>query len=257
MGTGYTRQSLADIQPGQDIAAGPINAELNQIQSAFNATTGHAHDGSLGNGPKINLTTSVTGILPVANGGSGGTSLVSSASDPGVDDDSDDGYVVGTIWTNTTTNRSFIAADVTVGAAVWLKIVRELSNAILPEVDATTDLGSGSLQYKDGYFSGTVTVPTVTVTTGNITTLNVTTIGAHAVSGAVDMQSNRINNLPTPSATDEPATKGYADGLAFSSALPGISPSTNGQYVTNDGSVSFWSSIPDAEAVAIFLDEVN
>ena len=67
MGTGYTRQSSADIITGANITASPLNAEVNAIQSAFNSTTGHTHDGTSGEGPLINLTTSVTGILPNAN----------------------------------------------------------------------------------------------------------------------------------------------------------------------------------------------
>ena len=73
MGTGYTRQSSADIITGANITASPLNAEFNAIQDAFNSTTGHTHDGTSGEGPLINLTTSVTGTLPIANGGTGAT----------------------------------------------------------------------------------------------------------------------------------------------------------------------------------------
>jgi len=69
--TGYTRQALSEIQDGEDVIAEPLNREYNALQVAFNGTSGHTHDGGAGNGPKINLTTSVTGILPAANGGLG------------------------------------------------------------------------------------------------------------------------------------------------------------------------------------------
>jgi hypothetical protein len=46
----------------------------------------------------------------------------SAATNPTVNDDSGDGYAVGTRWLNTTTRSTFIAIDVTVGAAVWLKL---------------------------------------------------------------------------------------------------------------------------------------
>lgn len=68
---GYVRQSAADIVTGAVVLAAPINSEFNQLQAAFHATTGHLHDASSGNGPQITLTTSVTGILPPANGGVG------------------------------------------------------------------------------------------------------------------------------------------------------------------------------------------
>lgn len=71
MGIGYTRQSAADIVDGELIVAAPLNTEFNQLESAFNGTTGHSHDGTSGEGPKIDLTLAVSGILPVANGGTG------------------------------------------------------------------------------------------------------------------------------------------------------------------------------------------
>ena len=69
---GYTRQSVASIINGANITAPPLNAEFNQLLAAFNGSTGHAHDGTTGNAPKINLVTSVSGYLPVVHGGVGG-----------------------------------------------------------------------------------------------------------------------------------------------------------------------------------------
>lgn len=66
---GYTRQSTANIQTGQPVTAAPLTAEFNQLQAAFSGTTGHTHDGGVGNGPTISLTTAVSGTLPIANGG--------------------------------------------------------------------------------------------------------------------------------------------------------------------------------------------
>ena len=71
MGTGYIRQSSATIVTGQDIIAAPLNAEFNAIVAAFDATTGHLHDGTTGNGPKLDLSVSSTGNLPVNRGGTG------------------------------------------------------------------------------------------------------------------------------------------------------------------------------------------
>lgn len=50
---GYTRQSEASIQPNENIDAGPLNAEFDAVEGAFNGSTGHTHDGTTGNGPKI------------------------------------------------------------------------------------------------------------------------------------------------------------------------------------------------------------
>lgn len=75
--TGYIRQAAANIVTGGTIYAADLNAEYNAIQAAFHGTTGHTHDGTTGNGPKIILTGggSISGILPVANGGTGVATL--------------------------------------------------------------------------------------------------------------------------------------------------------------------------------------
>jgi hypothetical protein len=88
---GYTaRQSV--YTTGDTIEAADTNDEFDAILAAFNASTGHAHDGTTGNGPNIavaNVTgaatsgansniTSLTGLttaLTVAQGGSGATTL--------------------------------------------------------------------------------------------------------------------------------------------------------------------------------------
>ncbi len=75
MGNGYVRQSDPDIDPGEEITAEIFDAEFNAIETAFNQSTGHAHDGTTGEGPKINLTTSVMDVLPRSNGGTGTSSL--------------------------------------------------------------------------------------------------------------------------------------------------------------------------------------
>lgn len=72
---GYTRQSTGNIVAGQPITATPLNNEFDALQTAFSAGSGHTHDGSTGSSPKINLTTSVSQILPAANGGTGLTTI--------------------------------------------------------------------------------------------------------------------------------------------------------------------------------------
>ncbi len=62
--TGYVRQSTAEIQTGEPILALPLNNEFNALEDAFHGTTGHTHDGTTGDAPKIDLTTSVQGVLP-------------------------------------------------------------------------------------------------------------------------------------------------------------------------------------------------
>ena len=74
MGNSYTRQEAANIVTSNTIQASHLNNEFDALEAAFNGTTGHSHDGTTGEGQKIVLTTSVSGILPTANGGTGASS---------------------------------------------------------------------------------------------------------------------------------------------------------------------------------------
>ena len=47
---------------------------------------------------------------------------VESTSDPTVDDDAGDGYVIGQQWVNTATGHVFVLVDATTGAAVWVDV---------------------------------------------------------------------------------------------------------------------------------------
>ncbi len=93
---GYTRQDTANnIANGNVIDADDFDAEYNAVEGAFNASTGHKHDGTAGEGAPI------TKVGPSQN-------LVVSATN------------------------------------------------VNPKTSNTLDLGTNLLQYKDGYFDGTV-----------------------------------------------------------------------------------------------------
>jgi hypothetical protein len=54
MGTGYVRNDSANnIADGNVINAADLDGEFDAVQSAFNASTGHSHDGTTGEGPQI------------------------------------------------------------------------------------------------------------------------------------------------------------------------------------------------------------
>lgn len=165
---GYTRQSSLDIINGLDITAPPLNAEFNQIQTAF-GTTGHTHDGTPGNGPRVNLSTSVSGVLPAANGGTGAKGNIGAASAPTTGDDSADGYAIGSWWEVVGTGQMFYASGVTPGAAVWNMVLAEnSSSAYLPQFTNTSDLGSLTYKFKDLYLSGGIITGSAVSVGGNL-----------------------------------------------------------------------------------------
>ena len=187
--TGYTRQSIASIINGSNITAPPLNAEFDQLLAAFNASTGHTHDGtSAGAGPKINLATSVSGLLPAVNGGSGGANKLDATANPTIANDSSQNYAVGSVWINVSTDKIFICVDSSSNAAQWRQLVANDGLKIVPETTNTIDIGSSALQYKDLHLAGNALVGGTLGVTGlsTLASLNSTTstLGSVTVGGA-------------------------------------------------------------------------
>ena len=134
---GYTRQDSANnIANGQVIDADDFDAEYNALEGSFNASTGHKHDGSVGEGAPI------TKVGP--------------------------------------------SQDLVVSAT-----------QVLPKTTNTLDLGSSNVQFKDGFFDGTLDTDDLNVS-GNATvggTLGVT--GLVTASGGVsgNLTGNVTGNL--------------------------------------------------------------
>lgn len=157
---GYTRQSASSIQNTLDITAAPLNAEFNQLETAF-STSGHTHTGVAGDSAKISLVSSVVGYLPAANGGTGGLNKLDATADPTATDDVDLGYSVGSIWINTTNGRVFVCVGNTDNAAVWRSVVHvdTAADAVVPDsTSSTQDLGSLSKRWNDLFLSGGATM---------------------------------------------------------------------------------------------------
>ena len=190
---GYTRQSVPDIINGADITAPPLNAEFNQLAAAFNNTTGHAHDGTTGNGPKISLTAAVSGVLPTDNGGTGGRYNLSATTNPTATADSVAGYAPGALWLNTATGRIFICANATSNAAVWLEIVGVANgNTIAPTTTNTVDFGTSTVRYKNLFLSGSVT--SQSVFTGSVSADTASVSGTSTFAGLVTTNGGILNN---------------------------------------------------------------
>lgn len=162
MGTGYTRQSAAEIDDNVVIEAVDIENEFDAIQSAFNGTTGHSHDGTSGEGPLISLSTSITGRLPVANGGIGGVHKLNATTAPTINDDTTANYVAGSVWVDVTNDVVYICVDASSGAAIWQRplvgtkvdqpitggfIVTSLSLGTISSGTVTPDVGDRPLQH--------------------------------------------------------------------------------------------------------------
>ena len=121
---GYTRQRT--ITDGNTIAADLFNGEYNQIVNAFSNTTGHKHDGTAAEGPVIGLIGDAGLATPLNK-----------------------------IVVDTTNDHLEFYVDVSGSAVEQLKIQ---DGVIVPVTDNDIDLGTSSLEFKDAYFDGNVTL---------------------------------------------------------------------------------------------------
>ena len=188
---GYTRQSRPDITNGADITAPPLNAEFDQIETAF-GIAGHTHDGTTGNAPKINLATSVSGYLKQVNGGVGGANNTTATTNPTITDDTVAGYAKGSLWLNTTTNRIYVCVSDTSSAAAWYEIAATNSaNNILPSGDGVVDLGAVGNRFAGLLMAGDATIGgSITVTAASSFQNNVDVTGDLDVDGSLTVETN-------------------------------------------------------------------
>ena len=237
---GYTRQSLATIINGANITAPPLNAEFNQVSAAFNASSGHSHDGTSGNSPKINLTTSVAGYLPAEHGGIGGKNKLDATTTPTVTDDNNDGYAPGSLWENTTTGRIYICVGNSTGAAVWRELVQVNSGtAILPAATDTVDLGDNSNRFQDLFLSGGISA------SGNVAaggTLNIT--GATALGSTLGVTGDttlvNLSATGTTTITSIDLNSGAIDSTTIGTTTPAA-----GTFTTLNANTSLVAATAD------------
>jgi len=142
---GYTRQSLAQILNGEIVSAPPLNAEFNQILSAFNNSTGHKHDGTAAEGPPIDRIA-----------------------------DLDQNNL---IFVDTSANQINFYVEFSAAPVGQISIQ---DGAILPFTDNDIDLGSSSFEFKDLYIDGTANIDSLVADTADINagTIDNTVIGA-------------------------------------------------------------------------------
>ena len=147
---GYVRQST--IADGNTIDASLFNNEFDALLAAFVNTTGHKHDGTAANGPVIGLI-----------GDAGLTTPLNK------------------ILIDTTNNH--LEFNVNVGGSSVNQINIQ-DGLIKPITTNDIDLGTSTLQFKDGYFDGNVTLDGLVI--GSATAITDVDTDLTAVSGSDD-----------------------------------------------------------------------
>ncbi|QGZ17939.1 putative structural protein [Pelagibacter phage HTVC103P] len=147
---GYKRQS--NISNGNVIDATLFNDEYNKLADAFTNTGGHKHDGSLEEGPVIGLIGDANLATPLNK-----------------------------ILVDTTNDHLEFYVDVSGSTVQQLRIQ---DGAIVPITDNDIDLGTSSLEFKDAFFDGTVTLDGLVI--GSATSITDVDTDLTSVSGSDD-----------------------------------------------------------------------
>ena len=139
---GYSARQ-ASFTTGDTILAAHSNDEFNQVLAAFNATTGHTHDGTAGEGGPI---TSIR-----------------------------DADALNKVLVDSTNNHLEFYVEVSSSAVQQLRIQ---DGAIVPITDNDIDLGTSSLEFKDLFIDGTANVDTLAADAISLGGTTITSTGA-------------------------------------------------------------------------------
>ena len=139
---GYSaRQST--FTTGDTITAAHSNDEFNQVLAAFNATTGHTHDGTAGEGGPV---TSIR-----------------------------DANTLNRVLVDSTNNHLEFYVNVSSSSVQQFRVQ---DGAIVPITDNDIDLGTSSLEFKDLFIDGTANVDTLAADAISLGGTTITSTGA-------------------------------------------------------------------------------
>ena len=184
----YTRQSAASIITGAEVIAAPLNAEFNQLQAAFHATTGHTHSGATGDGPLLPLTSFATLADMRVIGNTTGTTATPTAVVV-LDEDN--------MATNSATALATQQSIKAYADTMLTKVGGTMSGAIAMGTNKITGLGDPTLAQD--------------AATKAYSDLKLALAGG-TMSGDIAMGGTQtVTGLNTPSAASDAATKAYVD----------------------------------------------
>lgn len=123
--------SLFDNVDNSSVIGNAVRGGPTSFASGISNTAATSSGNIINNNQFANVTTNILG-------GGTNTKLETNhhraTANPTVNDDINDGYDVGTLWINTSTNLTYLNVDSTAGAAIWLAIDYNFSVASPPAV---------------------------------------------------------------------------------------------------------------------------
>jgi hypothetical protein len=265
MGTGYVRADTANnIANGNVIDADDLDNEFNAVESAFNASTGHTHDGTTSEGgpievigPTQDVVATATVLRPkTTNTVDLGTSSLKYKDAYLAGDLNLDGSITSTgavslgstaitgtlsVSTNTTlTGTLAVNGNTTLGDAAsdTVTVNADIASSLIPSVDDSYDLGAVGSEWRNAYIDGTAYIDTGSIDTANVGTLavsgNGTITGNLTVDGTLTGSGSIVANTADTLTTARTITiAGATSGAANFDGSSNITITTTG--LTLDG----------------------
>lgn len=210
---GYTRTDTAnEIANGNVVDADLFDAEYNAIEGAFNATTGHSHDGTAAEGSPITKVGPAQDLIISAAKVEAKTSatldLGSSAvrfkdaylsGDLDVDGTLDVASNVVIGGNLTVTGAATINGNLTFGdsAADSVAFGADINSSIIPNLNNTYDLGSTTKEWRNLYIDGTANVDTLLALTITAPVINATTFTGNLIGGTAGTHTGPVTGDTT------------------------------------------------------------
>ena len=234
---GYSaRQS--SFTTGDTITAAHSNDEFNQVLAAFNATTGHTHDGTAGEGGPV-------GSIRDAD-------------------------ALNKVLVDSTNNHLEFYVEVSSSATQQLRIQ---DGAIVPITDNDIDLGTSSLEFKDLFIDGTANIDTLSLDGTAITATGAeinlvdggATVGTTAVADGDGILHNDGGTMRVTSATTfktyfqtgVTAAAIAADDIASGDAAVNLTTSSGNVTIdaaANDSDIIFKGTDNSSDITMLTLD---
>ena len=226
--TGYTRADTADnIANGKAASADDLDAEFNAIQTAFNASTGHTHDGTSGSGapvtkvgPTQDVVISATTVLPKLDNTVDLGSTTLEFKDLWIDGTANiDSLVADTADINAGTIDNTVIGATTAAAGSFTTVAASggVTGNVTGNITSSGTSTFATVDINGGAIDAT-TIGATTAAAATFTTVSATSVTAALTSSSVTFTGGTINGTSIGATT--PSTGSFTT-LAASGGITG------------------------------------
>lgn len=260
--TGYTRADTADnIANGKAANADDLDAEFNAIQTAFNSSTGHTHDGSAANGapitkvgPAQDIIVGTTTLLPKTDNTVDLGSTTFEFKDLWIDGTANiDSLVADTADINAGTIDATVIGATTPAAGSFTTVASSggITGNVTGNITSSGTSTFATVDINGGAVDGTTIGATVPAA-ATFTTVNATTVTSAIVTSAATITGGTINGASIGATT--PSSGSFTTVAASGGITGNLTGNVTGAVT---GNASTATTLQTARTIALSGDVVG